>query len=136
MSQVLGLLQSKDPDSAAKVPDATFVFVSRHKDFSPVGPAGFHPSFCCVQVLELLLAMCSVSGLRSLLCEVVFRPAGPRLRVAGCRQGAGPGAGCRGEAGLALMQWLSSPVPGAESCSLQALRLLTELLEVRHLSSL
>ncbi|KAK1884980.1 Protein CIP2A like [Dissostichus eleginoides] len=63
VSQVLGLLQSKDPDSAAKV-------------------------------LELLLAMCSVSGLRSLLCE-----------------------------------WLSLPVEGAESCSLQALQLLNELLE-------
>lgn len=87
----------------------------------------------CLQVLELLLAMCAVSGLRSLLCEVVFRPAAPKLRVAGCRQGAGPDVGCKGEAGLALMQWLSSPVDGAESCSLQALQLLTQLLEVRHL---
>ncbi|XP_041669692.1 protein CIP2A isoform X2 [Cheilinus undulatus] len=92
VSQVLGLLQSKDPDSAAKV-------------------------------LELLLAMCSVSGLRSLLCEVVFRPAGPKLRAAGRRQGAGP------DGGIALVQWLSSPVEGAESCSLQALQLLNELLE-------
>lgn len=86
----------------------------------------------CLQVLELLLAMCAVSGLRSLLCEVVFRPAGPKLRVAGCRQGPGPDGGCKGEAGLALLQWLSSPVDGAESCSLQALQLLTELLEVQH----
>lgn len=77
--------------------------------------------------------MCAVSGLRSLLCEVVFRPAGPKLRVAGRRQGAGPDAGCKGEAGLALMQWLSSPVDGAESCSLHTLQLLTELLEVRNL---
>uniref|UniRef100_UPI0037E91152 protein CIP2A n=1 Tax=Semicossyphus pulcher TaxID=241346 RepID=UPI0037E91152 len=92
VSQVLGLLQSKDPDSAAKV-------------------------------LELLLAMCSVSGLRSLLCEVVFRPAGPKLRAGGRRQGAGL------DGGIALVQWLSSPVEGAESCSLQALQLLNELLE-------
>ncbi|XP_041817528.1 protein CIP2A [Chelmon rostratus] len=98
VSQVLGLLQSKDPDSAAKV-------------------------------LELLLAMCSVSGLRSLLCEVVFRPAGPKLRAAGCRQGTGLDAGRKAESGLALVQWLSSPVDGAESCSLQALQLLNELLE-------
>ncbi|KAM7390096.1 hypothetical protein PAMA_008318 [Pampus argenteus] len=98
VSQVLGLLQSKDPDSAAKV-------------------------------LELLLAMCSVSGLRSLLCEVVFRPAGPKLRAAGRKQGTGLDGGRKAESGLALVQWLSSPVEGAESCSLQALQLLNELLE-------
>ncbi|XP_017296063.1 protein CIP2A [Kryptolebias marmoratus] len=92
VSQVLGLLRSKDPDSAAKV-------------------------------LELLLAMCSVSGLRSLLCDVVFRPAGPRLRAAGRRQGAGP------DGGLVLVQWLGSPVEGAEPCSLRTLQLLGELLE-------
>ncbi|CAJ1081735.1 protein CIP2A [Xyrichtys novacula] len=92
MYQVLGLLKSKDPDSAAKV-------------------------------LELLLAMSSVSGLRSLLCEVVFRPARPKLRAGGHRQCAAVGGG------IALMQWLSSPVEGAESCSLQVLQLLNELLE-------
>nr|XP_046226695.1 protein CIP2A isoform X2 [Scatophagus argus] len=96
VSQVLGLLQSKDPDSATKV-------------------------------LELLLAMCSVSGLRPLLCEVVFRPVGPKLRAAGRRQVLD--GGCKAESGLALVQWLSSPVEGAESCSLQALQLLHELLE-------
>uniref|UniRef100_A0A667ZBP6 Cellular inhibitor of PP2A n=1 Tax=Myripristis murdjan TaxID=586833 RepID=A0A667ZBP6_9TELE len=96
VSQVLGLLHSKDPDSAAKV-------------------------------LELLLALCSISGLRSLLCEVVFRPAGLKLRAGGRRQGAGLD---KAEPGLALVQWLSSPVEGAESCSLQALQLLSELLEV------
>uniref|UniRef100_A0A3Q1FU44 Cellular inhibitor of PP2A n=1 Tax=Acanthochromis polyacanthus TaxID=80966 RepID=A0A3Q1FU44_9TELE len=98
VAQVLGLLRSKDPDSAAKV-------------------------------LELLLAMCSVSGLRSLLCQVVFKPAGPKLRAAGRRQGAGVEGGRKAEDGLALVQWLSSPVEGAERCSLQALQLLNELLE-------
>ncbi|XP_041823387.1 protein CIP2A [Melanotaenia boesemani] len=98
VSQVLGLLHSKDPDSAAKV-------------------------------LELLLAMCSVSGLRSQLCDIVFRPAGPKLRAAGCKQRTGLDAGRKMEGGLALVQWLSSPVEGAESCSLQALQLLNELLE-------
>uniref|UniRef100_A0A3Q3C076 Cellular inhibitor of PP2A n=1 Tax=Haplochromis burtoni TaxID=8153 RepID=A0A3Q3C076_HAPBU len=92
VSQVLGLLHSKDPDPAAKV-------------------------------LELLLAMCSVLGLRSLLCEVVFKPAGPKLRAAG-RDG-----GRKAQCGLALVQWLSSPVEGGESCSLQVLQLLSELLE-------
>ncbi|XP_026220160.1 protein CIP2A [Anabas testudineus] len=96
--QVLGLLHSKDPDSATKV-------------------------------LELLLAMCSVSGLRLLLCEVVFRPAGPKLRAAGRRQAAGFDVGRKAQPGLALVQWLSSPVEGAETCSLQALQLLNELLE-------
>lgn len=80
---------------------------------------------CASQVLELLLAMCSVSGLRSLLCEVVFKPAGPKLRAAG-RDG-----GRKAQCGLALVQWLSSPVEGGESCSLQVLQLLSELLEVR-----
>ncbi|XP_054862999.1 protein CIP2A [Amphiprion ocellaris] len=98
VAQVLGLLHSKDPDSAAKV-------------------------------LELLLAMCSVSGLRSLLCQVLFKPAGPKLRAAGRRQGAGVDGGRKAEDGLALVQWLSSPVEGAERCSLQALQLLNELLE-------
>lgn len=95
VSQVLGLLQSKDPDSAAKV-------------------------------LELLLAMCGVPGLRPLLCQVLFRPAPPpalKLRRAGRREGAGP------ESGLALVQWLSSPVEGAERGSLQVLQLLAELLQ-------
>lgn len=76
--------------------------------------------------------MCSVSGLRPLLCQVVFRPVGPKLRTTGRRQGAGLDAGCKAECGLALVQWLSSPVEGAESCSLQALQLLNELLEVRR----
>ncbi|XP_062234998.1 protein CIP2A isoform X1 [Platichthys flesus] len=99
LSQVLGLLQSKDPDSAAKV-------------------------------LELLLAMCSVSGLRSLLCDVVFKPAAAKLRAPSRRQGPGLDNGGRKEqSGLALVQWLSSPVEGAESCSLQALHLLHELLK-------
>lgn len=100
---------------------------------SPYFPPVFW--FCVhLQVLELLLAMCGVSGLRLLLCEVVFRPAGPKLKVAAHRQGGGPDVGRKGDAGLALIQWLSSPVDGAESCSLQALQLLTELLEVCHLS--
>lgn len=83
-----------------------------------------------MQVLELVLAMCCVSGLRSQLCDVVFRPAAPKLRAAGRRQGGGLDGGPRTECGLALVQWLTSPVEGAESCSLQVLRLLNKLLEV------
>nr|XP_020474522.1 protein CIP2A [Monopterus albus]XP_020474523.1 protein CIP2A [Monopterus albus]XP_020474524.1 protein CIP2A [Monopterus albus] len=99
VSQVLGLLQSKDPDSAAKV-------------------------------LELLLAMCSVSGLRLRLCEVLFsRPAGAKCRAVSRIQAVGLDVGHKPESGVTLVQWLSSPVEGAESCSLQALQLLTELLE-------
>ncbi|KAG8009646.1 Protein CIP2A-like protein [Nibea albiflora] len=87
------------------------------------------------KVLELLLAMCGVSGLRSQLCEVVFRPAGPKLRAADRKQGAGLDAEHKAEPGLALAQWLSSPVEGAESCSLQVLQLLNELLQVESLLS-
>uniref|UniRef100_A0A3B3BHF0 Cellular inhibitor of PP2A n=1 Tax=Oryzias melastigma TaxID=30732 RepID=A0A3B3BHF0_ORYME len=104
VTQVLGLLHSKDADSAAKV-------------------------------LELVLAMCCVSGLRSQLCDVVFRPAAPKLRAAGRRQGGGLDGGPRTECGLALVQWLTSPVEGAESCSLQVLRLLNKLLEVGQVVS-
>ncbi|KAK6293066.1 hypothetical protein J4Q44_G00365670 [Coregonus suidteri] len=98
VSQVLGLLHVKDPDSATKV-------------------------------LELLLALCGLSGLRRLLCEVVFCPAIPRLQAAICRLEVGLDAGQKTELGLALIQWLSSPADGEESCCLQALQLLTELLE-------
>ncbi|KAJ8010774.1 hypothetical protein DPEC_G00078640 [Dallia pectoralis] len=98
VSQVLGLLHVKDPDSATKV-------------------------------LELLLALCGVSGLRPLLCDIVFRPASARLRTAIRRKGAGLDACQNLEPGLALIQWLNSPGEGEESCCLQALELLTELLE-------
>ncbi|XP_054621531.1 protein CIP2A [Dunckerocampus dactyliophorus] len=98
VSQVLGLLQLKDPDSAAKV-------------------------------LDLLLAMCGVLGLRPLLCQVLFKPAAPKLRATGRRQAAALCGEPMVEPGLALVQWLSSPVDGAEGCSLKALQLLKELLE-------
>lgn len=70
--------------------------------------------------------MCSVSGLRTLLCNVVFKPASAKLKAGSRRQVAGR----KEESGLALVQWLSSPVEGTESCSLQALHLLHELLKV------
>nr|XP_057915408.1 protein CIP2A isoform X2 [Doryrhamphus excisus] len=98
VSQVLGLLQLKDSDSAAKV-------------------------------LDLLLAMCGVSGLRPLLCQVLFKPAAPKLRATGRRQAAALGGEPMAEPGLALVQWLSLPVKGAEGCSLKALQLLKDLLE-------
>ncbi|XP_029955088.1 protein CIP2A [Salarias fasciatus] len=96
VTQVLGLLKSKDPQSATKV-------------------------------LELLLSMCRVSSLRPLLCRVVFRPAEPKLGPVGRRPG--PEGPDQSSCGLVLVQWLSSPVEGAESCSLQVLQLLKELLE-------
>ncbi|XP_030205146.1 protein CIP2A isoform X2 [Gadus morhua] len=100
VSQVMGLLHGKEPDSAAKV-------------------------------LELLLAVCSVSGLRALLCGVVFQPAGPRLRAGlGRRPGAGRDGGPKPEQpGVSLLRWLSGPLESAESCSLKALQLFSELLE-------
>ncbi|XP_077409897.1 protein CIP2A isoform X2 [Vanacampus margaritifer] len=78
------------------------------------------------KVLELLLAMCGVPALRPLLCQALFKPPAPDLRAAGRRQ-APPEH--KAEPGMALVQWLSSPVGGAEACSLKALQLLKELLE-------
>lgn len=137
VSQVLGLLQSKDPDSAAKVSDVSINHTLSCRDGPRTmrGPGVSSVCAGCLQVLELLLAMCTVSGLRPLLCVVVFRPVGPKLRAAGRRQGAGLDACRKAESGLALVQWLSSPVEGADSCSLQVLQLLNELLEVRQADS-
>uniref|UniRef100_A0A8C9VNX5 Cellular inhibitor of PP2A n=1 Tax=Scleropages formosus TaxID=113540 RepID=A0A8C9VNX5_SCLFO len=94
LSQVLGLLHNKDPDSAAKV-------------------------------LELLLSLCSVPGLRTLLCQAVFRPAGARLRLGSKKEP----QGCGGEPGVALVHWVSMPLDGPDKCYLQALLLLEELFE-------
>lgn len=74
--------------------------------------------------------MCSVPGLRLLLVEVVFKPSGPKVRAAERRQGPGRDGGLKAECGPALVQWLDSSTEGAESCSLRALQLLNELLEV------
>ncbi|KAM4718209.1 protein CIP2A [Anableps anableps] len=109
-------------------------YLSRYQHFSAcvsqvLGLLHLKDHDSATTVLQLLLAMCSAAGLRSQLCDVVFRPAGPRLRAAGHRQGPGMDGGPKPECGLALVQWLSSPVEGAEKCSLQTLQLLTELLE-------
>ncbi|XP_066555105.1 protein CIP2A isoform X2 [Amia ocellicauda] len=94
LTQVLGLLQGKDPDSAAKV-------------------------------LELLVSLCSVSSLRRILCQAVFRSsvAQPRSCVKKDSRGRTP------EPGLALIHWASLPLQGPDSCCLQALQLLSELFE-------
>ncbi|XP_034023744.1 protein CIP2A [Thalassophryne amazonica] len=98
VSQVMGLLHSKDSESAAKL-------------------------------LELVLAMCSISDLRLQLCELVFQRAGLKLRTAKCRQAAGLDRVSSEECGLALVQWLNSSVEGAEACAVQVLQLLEELLK-------
>ncbi|XP_077364980.1 protein CIP2A isoform X2 [Festucalex cinctus] len=97
LSQVLGLLQLKDGDSAGKV-------------------------------LELLLAMCGVPALRPLMCQALFKApaAAANLRTASRRQAAQER---KAEPGPALVQWIGSPVGGAEACSLKALQLLNQLLE-------
>ncbi|KAJ8413150.1 hypothetical protein AAFF_G00091460 [Aldrovandia affinis] len=96
LSQVLGLLHSRDPDTATKV-------------------------------LELLVSLCSVPGLRKLLCQAVFRPPGPRLHAAAKRDG--HGRGVEPDPGLALLHWASLHLDGPETCYLQALVLLAELFE-------
>lgn len=84
------------------------------------------------QVLELLVSLCSVSGLRKLLCEAVFRSFKPRRQPAG-RKG---GQARASEPCVALLQWATGPLHDPEHCSLQALHLLTELFEVGMLLSI
>ncbi|MBN3321716.1 CIP2A protein, partial [Atractosteus spatula] len=94
LTQVLGLLHGKDPDSTAKV-------------------------------LELLVSLCSVSSLRRLLCQTVFRPSGAQSKCS-LRKDSHSRAP---EPAVALVHWASLPLEGPESCSLQALQLLSELFE-------
>ncbi|XP_028290700.1 protein CIP2A isoform X3 [Gouania willdenowi] len=82
------------------------------------------------KVLELLLALSVVPSLLPLLRQIFFKPVAPKLGALGNLGGREPGGGQHLDVGLTLVQWLSSPVEGAESCLLQALRLLRELLEV------
>ncbi|KAL2085862.1 hypothetical protein ACEWY4_019182 [Coilia grayii] len=77
------------------------------------------------KVLELLVSLCSVTGLRKLLCETVFRSFKPRRQPAGKRGGQGKVS----EPCLALLQWATGPLHDTERCCLQALHLLTELFE-------
>ncbi|XP_028290699.1 protein CIP2A isoform X2 [Gouania willdenowi] len=81
------------------------------------------------KVLELLLALSVVPSLLPLLRQIFFKPVAPKLGALGNLGGREPGGGQHLDVGLTLVQWLSSPVEGAESCLLQALRLLRELLE-------
>ncbi|XP_043960952.1 protein CIP2A [Gambusia affinis] len=109
-------------------------YLSRYQHFSAcvsqvLGLLHLKDADSAATVLQLLLSMCSVAALRSQLCDVVFRPAGAKLRAAGHRQAGEANGDRKAECGLALVQWLTSPVEGAEKCSLQTLRLLTELLE-------
>uniref|UniRef100_A0A3B5MNL7 CIP2A N-terminal domain-containing protein n=1 Tax=Xiphophorus couchianus TaxID=32473 RepID=A0A3B5MNL7_9TELE len=109
-------------------------YLSRYQHFSAcvsqvLGLLHLKDADSAATVLQLLLSMCSVAALRSQLCKVVFRPAGAKLRAAGHGQTGEANGGRKAECGLALVQWLTSPVEGAEKCSLQTLQLLTELLE-------
>ncbi|KAJ8375600.1 hypothetical protein SKAU_G00061800 [Synaphobranchus kaupii] len=101
LSQVLGLLHGKDPDSAAKV-------------------------------LELLVSLCSVPGLRMQLCQTVLRAPGPRLQALAKKEA--QGRAVVPEPGLALLQWASLPLEGPETCYLQALLLFAELFEEVNVS--
>ncbi|XP_063063486.1 protein CIP2A isoform X2 [Engraulis encrasicolus] len=94
LTEVFGLLHSKDAETAAKV-------------------------------LELLVALCSVTGVRKLLSETVFRSFKPRRQAAGKRGGQAKGS----EPCLALLQWATGPLLDPERCCLLALHLLTELFE-------
>uniref|UniRef100_A0A672Q6F3 CIP2A N-terminal domain-containing protein n=1 Tax=Sinocyclocheilus grahami TaxID=75366 RepID=A0A672Q6F3_SINGR len=85
-----------------------------------------------VQVMELLVSLCSVPVLRKLVCEMVLRPPAPRLQpgTRKCVQARGS------EPSLALVHWVTSPLDGPEQCYMQALSLLAELFEEAIDSSL
>ncbi|XP_062377651.1 protein CIP2A isoform X2 [Sardina pilchardus] len=94
LTEVFGLLHSKDSETASKV-------------------------------LELLVSLCSVPGLRKLLCETVFRSFRPRRQPAGRKGGQSRAT----EPCVALLQWATGPLHDPQRCCLQALHLLTELLQ-------
>lgn len=79
-----------------------------------------------VQVLELLVSLCSVPPLRHLICQMLLKPAAPRLQPAARNPAQVRGA----EPGLALLQWATRPLQGPERCCLLALELFTELFGV------
>ncbi|MEQ2201053.1 hypothetical protein XENOCAPTIV_006802, partial [Xenoophorus captivus] len=87
----------------SKIADYLTRWAGSHDQFTTSGQRRKSIDRKWVVVLELLLAMCRIGGLRSQLCDVVFRPAGPKLRPAGHRQGSGADGGRKPECGLALV---------------------------------
>ncbi|KAL4657363.1 protein CIP2A [Arapaima gigas] len=112
-------------------------YLSRYEHLSPclaqvLGLLHSKDPDSVAKVLELLLSLCSVPGLRTLLCQAVFQPAGSHLSLSSKKEP----SGCGGEPGVALLHWVQVPLEGPERCYLQALLLLTELFEEAIVSAL
>nr|XP_033797419.1 protein CIP2A isoform X2 [Geotrypetes seraphini] len=77
------------------------------------------------KVLELLLAFCSVTALRRIICQMVLDQAGApssgNNRVGTTAKSSDPV--------VALVHWSSLPLEGSESCSVLALQLFKEIFE-------
>ncbi|XP_078089075.1 protein CIP2A isoform X2 [Mustelus asterias] len=77
------------------------------------------------EILELLLAFCSVSSLRRILCHTMFGTSSEqRITTASLKSHVKPS-----EPIITLIHWSSQPLENSERCSLLALVLLKELFE-------
>ncbi|XP_067896983.1 protein CIP2A isoform X2 [Heterodontus francisci] len=77
------------------------------------------------KILELLLAVCSVSSLRRILCHAMFGTSSEqRVTAASLKSHVKPS-----EPIVTLIHWSSQPLENPERCSLLALSLLKELFE-------
>lgn len=78
------------------------------------------------QVLELLLAFCSVPELRRVLCQAILEP---NMAVCGSTRLASRAK--PSEPSVLLVHWSNQPLEASENCSILALELFREIFEVQ-----
>lgn len=79
------------------------------------------------QVLELLLAFCSVPELRHVLCQAILEP-----NMAGCGSSRLASRSKPSEPSVLLVHWSNQPLEASENCSTLALELFREIFEVSN----